>query len=624
MYRKLFFVSVGFCIALSPSISHADEVKDDIASHEERLDGLQHTQQRLNELIKAAVKQNLVDVSYNSPLSNAETKPVQKSNNKLSSTASQACGTDTFSFPPQVKSITYDDLESLKSQVIINGDEIDPAKLKVLALAYIGLGFGEEALLASTTLAEPQQTIVRSQATTLLGTISASDLDFIRAQALCNESAQIWLDVLSAQKAPLTDEEIRQLQKRLSVLPRELRNIFGQRLGLKALKVDDIKTAKALYKTLIKQAPEHPETHKKLMSTDLKFFEAMLSVKNKDEQQKKLGVRKLKAFATKDNPYQVEALQALSNYLAANNDQQGGNGAYSGYEQDLDAAAQTYSQDEKGKQALAQKINFLAQNHELYPAIALAKESFERESHLFDDSVVAISRYVYSDLNNSNANIKLKALDILTREAAFFSGLEDTEDLRHAGVTACAKLELPKLAAKIMPMNTWQELDTETLTLLALSFGQDLRKQEIASAFPKQVLMQDEFKAMKIEQAFAGKEPGVAMKILSSSPKNDIVQNAFITHAWSAGYWSLVDKGVRAEIQNNKLQPNTSVQQILTVPAQNLAATLSTNAPVLPATSNYYGINELTSLQQYLENDLGVFKKYLSSTSNEITKTTNG
>lgn len=624
MYKTIFSVSSLLYAVFIPNISYAD---DSQAAQKKinRSDSLQHTEQRLNALIKAAANQNLLNIQNENQNGTGIyeklgtfDKPHQQSTGQ---DLGQKCGIDVFSFPEEVKIHAYKELQTLKNQALNGQGEIDPINMKALALAYLGLGFGEEAVLASATLESPEKAAILAMANTLMGTAKPEDIALIKAQASCGQSAQIWQDVLDETKAPRTDTQIKDMRDNLAALPDTLQNIIGSRLGLTALRTGDIKTAKALHKTLIKPALKRRGSHQSIKDTDLRFFEAVYAVKSADAksdgekkeadiEQKNAAMRTLKTFAQYDNPYRVQALQIISTPQKKGHDEHQEGNLYPGYVQDLDAAAQTYGQHKMGKQALAQKVVYLAQTHALERAVDLAENSFEAGDAYFQDSVIVISGFVHADLKSADTNRQIWALEILMRKADFFAFLTDIEKLNQAGVSACAQLSLPKLAAQIMPMDAWHDLDGDTLTLLALSLGDDLQKQNIANVFPKHILQKPEFKALEIEQAFAQKNPSRAMKLLSGAAKNDSVLNAFVTQSWTAGYWSLVDNSLRTDTGKG--------QHALAPAAKNLAASLSVNAPLLASPHKAYSIADLTSLQAYLENDLQVFQAYLQADNTQI------
>lgn len=633
MYRTFLSLSLLSCTMALSVQSHAQEQPAKGISTSDSRDDLKHTRQRLDALIKAASEQNLVNIKKanqgnaennkkNAPLPNRE-------KNAIAQTQQENCDASVFSFPQAAKINTYVQLETLKKRVVSfgdtldNGEHIDTANFNKLAFAYLGLGFSEEAILASMALNGSQKHAIQAMANTLMDVADADDIHFIRLHADCdnsdNNAAQIWLDLVQAYDEPFTNQQIKAQQDNLAALPSTLQNIFGVRLGLKSLRAGDIEAANTLYATLIKRAPVNADTHDIIMSKDLQFFEAMrMAASESDDdisgQKKAQAIQTLKSFANTDNPYRVQALQMLTTQAQqSDNNQHMSGDIYPGFSQDLDAAAQTYSGHNKGQQVLAQKIAFLAQNQALEPAIALAKDSFEIESAYFQDSVIVISGYLHADLISKNTTVKLWALELLIREAAFFAHNNDIITLNRAGIAACAQLGLPKLAVQLMPMDKWQGLDVQTQILLALGLGQEAGKYNKSSIFQEQIYAQTTFRAGEIERAFARKDPSAAFEILRGTPNDDVLQKIFASAAWTAGYWSLVDNNMRHQSKRIHANKGSKAQSFLTPQARNLAAQLSINAPLLASQNEIYDLDDLTSLQSYLASDLDVFHKYLRS-----------
>ncbi|MBL4854224.1 MAG: hypothetical protein JKY25_08305 [Robiginitomaculum sp.] len=578
-------------LALTPAISRAAENKPD--AHKE---SLQRTQSRLDALIKAAARQDLVNINNKPGKNSVAVEPAVKTEHPKACTP-----TNVFTFPPATRVDKYEDLLLLKAGMITGPDQIDMDKAEALALAYLGLGFGEEALMTAGTLDGPKKLAIGVMAKTLMGLATKDDADFMQAQAECYAGANMWAFVMQDIYTPLPVPEIDQLVEQIEGLPKNLRNTLGQRLGIKAVQNADLKTATALYKILLEAQPEHSDTGQAVLSADLQFLEALLAVNSSDANKKAAGIKKIKSFAKNGGPYQAHALQALSGHLPKDED------IYPGFMQDLDAAAQTYSDHPLGKQAQAQKMALLAKNHDFKTAIDLVKASFEVGSKYFEDGVVTIGRYVQSDLLDDDKRKKISALEILISEESFFSHLKDAKLLKQAGIYACAQLGLPNLALQIIPMSEWKNLDTKTLNLLAISYSMNSKNPDVTAGFPKHVFEQPEFKAKEIEQAFAGKNPNKAIAIRRKLPENDIIQNAFIKSSWNEGYWSLANNGIR-----KKRLSSPSAKETLPRVKQELAATLSVASSLLLTSGRSYAINDLAALQSHLNNELGLFKHYLN------------
>ena len=601
MYRALLCLSTVIWGVLTPVAARADDDKAEAIkgiNEVKRTQSLKHTQQRLHDLINAAVNQNLVDMRGDKHNRSRAVKTVHRLKNRGERSVGIDCDADPFFFPKEARIQDFTELQSLKNTVVNGRGIIDPVKIKMLAMAYLGLGFGEEALLASTVLKGQEKLAIEAMANTLIGTARPADINFTRAYISCNNNAQIWYDLLEENISPLTGVEIKDRDNELASLPYSLQQIFGLRLGLKALEAGDIPTAKAQYESLLKFAPKQESAQPITLKSDLRFFEAMLIINDGNSAQIDAAIATLKFFAKKDNPHQVRALQMLATHRRLDNSDPRNSSIYPGYEQDLDAAVQTYSHHEMGQQVLAQKVIYLAETQALGRAVALAKNSFKEEGHYFQDSVIAISKFVHVGLNSNDANRQIWALDVLMRETEFFTNLETVDDLNQAGVAVCARLALPELAAHIIPKNKWHELDVETQTLLALSLVDDTYSKNIERIFSKEILSKTELKALAIERAFTQNNPNQAVKILNTAPKNNDIKAVFINQSWLASYWSLVDK-------------NNYAKQILSTEERNLVAELSVNSALIARPNVGYDIANLNYLQVSIKKNLSVFQAYL-------------
>ncbi len=621
MYKTILGISTAIGLALTPIVSLASDVANKETDHEK---SLQRTQLRLNALIKAAARQNLLDINIEPSANSPTPKTLPETPNPTKHPI--ACiATNVFSFLPKTRIGKYEDLLLLKAGMITGPDQIDTGKAKTLALAYIGLGFAEEALITADTLEGPSKLAISIMAKTLMGNTSKDDTAFMQAQAECYDGANIWVHVMrdnytpmpNSQTGPLTgpptDYQVDQLVKQIEVLPENLRNTLGQRLGIRAAQNGDLKTAQALYRALREAEPEHAEIEQVVLNTDLQFLEALLAVNSSDAQKTSAGIKNIKSFAKTPGPYQAHALQALSLHSPK------GENLYPGFLQDLDAAAQTYSAHPLGKQAQAQKMELLAKNHAFKSAIELVKTSFEVGDKYFEDSVVVIGGYVQSGLTGDDKNKKIWALEILISEKGFFSHLNDGKLLKQAGIYACAQLGMPELAGKIMPISKWKNLDAKTLKLLAISFTPNLKNRDIIADFPKYVFEQPELKAREIERAFAGKNPDKAIAIQVKLPENSLIQTAFIKNAWNEGYWSLANTGIKKQRHSNP----TAKKELPKI-KQELAATLSAVSPLLLTSGRSYALNDLAALQSHLNNELSLFQAFLNLGTTPIGSADNG
>jgi len=602
LLRPTLYASACLSLAMSPVVSNANEVEREPLGRKE---SLQQTETRLNALIKAAARQDLVNM--NTPKLNV--KPAQKNLPEAVKTPTACQQTDMFTFPPASKIRAYSDLQTLKQGVFTGADQIDMGQInmgqaKLLTSAFLGLGFAQEALNAANMLGEQDKVIASIMANALLEMTKNKDIAIMRAQAACNPEALSWLYLMQDKHTAPTDEHIRQYLAHMKTLPEYLRNIFGQKLGIKAAQYGDLKTAKTMHHALVTMAPEPDDLQP--FSIDLKFFDALLAVNSEDDATKIMGIKKIKYFAKKQGGFQAYALQALAKHAPKDES------FYPGYIQDLDAAAQIYSTHPIGKQAQVQKIDILVRNRALQTAIDQTKISFVPSSVYFKDTLTSIGGAVKTDLLGSDENRQIWALEILIREQEFFSQLTNIDLLKQAGIHACATLGLPELAVTILPTDKWKSLDTKTLNVLARSFLQYQENHTALDNFPDYVFTQPAFKAKAIKLAFAEKTPTRALAIQRQFVDNTGIQNEFIKHAWQNGYWSLADNAYRDKIRGSATTDGQlSGVQIIPEIKQKLAATLSVVSPLLLTSGRSYAINDLTALQTHLNNELTLFKSYL-------------
>ena len=584
LLHTAYATGIGLMLVLPICVS-ADEER----THKENL---KRTEQRLNQLIKIAADQNLVHVS------GPDTKQAQLPKSSPIPASSKTCiSNQLFSFPPETRLHTYEDVLALKNNMVTGPDTIDLGKARTLALAYLGFGFGQEAFAATAPLESQEKLVISAMAKTLLGRAEARDIELLNAQSGCSEGAKTWLHLAGNDDVPLSGYDIKYIES----LPGALKNIAGQKLGTRAVQNRDLKTAQSLYKILLAAAPKNADTNEPILGHGLVFFRALLALEDEDEHNRAAAMQTLKLYAKNDSPYQAAALQALSPFMAR------GEETYPGYIQDLESAAQTYGDAPQGKQANAQKINYFAQNQSFRQAIDLTWGHYELGDAYFVDSVIVISRHLQADLLGHNQRQQITALNILISDAEFFSHLQDDKTLKQAGIYACAQLGLPELAGQVSPREQWKNLNAETMNALALSYGYELKTQKNAAYFPQYVFEQAEFKVGEIKQALAQKNPKRAFAIKMEFPNNDVIQGVFVTSSWKNGYWSLVANNIS---EPSKASPGVGGE--LSLVEKKLAATLSVATPILIASNRPYGLDDLTALQRHLENELGVFQSYLA------------
>ncbi len=615
--RPLLSIAAGFGLAITPILASANDVGTKPTAYK---DSLQQTEARLNALIKAAARQELVNL--NTPKKPAQAliqKPVQ-----VIAPPKTCKLEDMLLFPDKSKIGDYSKLQILKAGLFMSPDtrvedpinperigldqiapeRIDVGKAKTLTSAYLGLGFGQEALNIADLLKQQDKLTAGIMARALIGTASKDDVVAMQAKVKCNPQAQIWLYLITEKYTALSDTQIQEYIVQTNQIPDALRKKLVQTLGIKAAQNGDLKTANALYQALVNEDGDLEAENRVTRSVDLQFFAALLAINSEDAKIKSGGIKKIKIFAKSEGYYQAFALQALALHSPLRKTVE--ETYYPGYIQDLDASAQIYSAHAIGKQAQAQQIDILAQNQNYLAAIGLAKTSVAPDSTYFVETKNTISAHVTSDLLGADERSQISALEIILSEGRLFATLENLVSLQQAGIHASAKLGLPELAKEIMPQGQWKSLDAQTLELLAASFETNHAGQDITALFPKTVFAQPKFKAKQIKKAFRTKNPAKARAVLRTSPNNEALQNAYINYAWQNGYWSLAANGYR---DISREQPATKNQLAPVKPR--LAATLSMVSPLLLRSGRPYEIQDLAALQSHLNTEIGLFKSYL-------------
>ncbi|MCF6220330.1 MAG: hypothetical protein L3J65_04380 [Robiginitomaculum sp.] len=555
-------------------------------------ENLSQTEQRLKDLINAAAKQNLLEVKRSKPGAPTTRQVVSQ---KLASKpdAATTCGTENlFMFPDKTRVETYAELLLLKSAMVTGPDQIDTEKAQTLALAYLGLGFADEAINIAGYLALEKQAAITAMAHIIDGKTSANPRSILAKNIDCFEAARLWYNLVQENYTPLSTTNLNHLKN----LPDKLNAILTLQLALKAVKNDDIRTAKTLFAELQSATQKHDnydaEISDYLQDDAYQFLAALLAMQN--ENSRRAGVRQLQALASRESAYQAQALQALAE----------SRNLYPEYLQDLESVTQTYSEQPTGKQAQAQKINYLASQHQFSNAISITQDNFEPGSEYFTQSVIVISQHIQSSLLTDDVNLKLGALDALLSFAGFFAHLANKKPLQHAGVNACVSLGLPKLIPEILPPAQWHELNDTALIFLSLqTSGRNLN-------IPKRIYATPALVARDIHTAFVRKNPKKARALRGSTLKSEPVHSAYAQAAWNNGYWSLA--------REDSLQTSGALK---------LAASLSVLSPTLINNLKPGGLSDLTSLQSYLDGDLKIIRSYLlpaAATATSKTEAANG
>lgn len=614
MYKKILTLSMSFgtlltsvpTLAQSPSQTQPQaqtkvQVQAQVKSVETaKQSNLNQTEQRLEDLIKAAAAQNLLEVRR----SETDIPAAQPTANTVieKHQPNISCSTeDLFAFPQETRAENYNDILILKKAMTTGPEQVDKHKAQMLAQAYLGLGFADEAINIAEHLQVAEQSAITAMAHLIRGTTNSTHRKTIKMNADCFGSAQIWQKLAQPNYEIFTDADFVYLRE----LPEQLGEILGLQLAMKAVQNKDLETAQMVYDGIQSQTEDresyNPALSPYMQSDGVSLLGALLAL-DKDNTKENAynqsrGLSLLKSIAERDGPYRAQALQAL--VIAGQ--------LYPEYIQDLDSVTQTFSTTPSGQQAQAQKINFLAEKHQFTNAVTLTKDNFVLGSNYYAQSVIVISREMLLALRSTETNLQLGALNTLIAEADFFADLTDAGPLLYAGVKACTNLGLAEFAPKILPVHLWTELDDTTLTLLALH---KVRPEHFR--FPQHIFETHAFKALELRKAFDNKNPGKALTILNAYPNAAPLQTSFVQAAWDNGYWSLAQNGLR---KNTDGQVSNHLK---------LATTLSVMSPVLINENLSDGLRDQQALQSYLDDDLKIIRSYLLPNGETISGAKNG
>ncbi|PHR91185.1 MAG: hypothetical protein COA69_11725 [Robiginitomaculum sp.] len=637
--------------------AHSEEVKasNTKAPDAKGDDGLLETQRRLNALILAAVNQKN-NVQPDQPdVSHAQSGHEQTGHKKImadhpmQNAHGQCVAEEIFEFPESVYVDDFSDLSILKNSIISELDQVDEHKVRLLVLAYLGLGFGEEAQLFSDYLDGPEKTVLNAMGRAVSGLVVAEDLKILAAQGQCYPEAILWSyfarvqfteasdadadadddgdndDVPKSHSADTSEPDTsehgaetemghgtehgaetkeagaqshstasielsRKQLAQLQDLPYGLAAMMAKRLGISAVEHGSLGAASPLLEFL--KDVQKKDEDAGPFDDEGKFFEAIYKLAEGDRH----AYPVLKALAKRDGVMQVRALNILG--AATFED---GHHAYPGYDEDLDGAAHVFSQHPEGKQALAQKIGFFVSTNNINQAIGMTKEKFAPDDAHYLESVVLVSEHMQVQLLGQDAEQKLQALNTLIREQIFFDVLADGFPLRQAGVSASLDLELAELAPQILPTDQWGRLDMHILRGLAQALPEDMKVHLPAKAFSG-----SEFEVAEIKSAFQDKRPGEAMAVLRTMPKDEAALKMTASQAWEAGYWGIAREAI-ADLNDVQSGSDTGLKI-----KENLASTLSVPSPHLTPVQASRNIGELKRLQTYLDNDIEIIKEYVN------------
>ena len=578
---------------------------------------LLETQKRLNALIKAAIANDVINKEEKKPESNPVVKPHSEPKAAVRSSShdkkephldGKCVAKEIFEFPHDVHMADYQSLVMLKNSILIGPNEVDKHKVRLLVLAYIGLGFGEEARDYSTYLSGAEARVLTAMAHAVSGDVSAQDVKALSAQEKCSGSVALWVGFAKIQVAqnakPKHDENSdaegsfklssNQLEQ-IQTLPSKLGAIMAKRFGVHAVKHDAMNTATDLLKFL--QKAQKKSAVKGMFDDEEKYFEAVYYLKQDD----KRAFPTLNALAKKDGPLQVKALQTLGVVQTKT-----GALAYPGFEEDLNGAAHVFSQHPEGRQALVEKINLFVATDRIDQAIGMTKEKFLPHEAYYTDSVLRVSERMQVYLTGDDLKQKLYALNTLLREQIFFDALENGFPLRRDGVGASLDLGLSELAPRILPVEQWGRLELHILQDLALALPEDMKRH-----LPKKAFSGAKYEAQAIQVAFDKRQPKTAMKALRGMGASEDALAVAAHASLKNGYWSLARK-TNEDLNALRGRKNGEENTAQSAKAK-LVSVLSVPSPFLASAAKTKNIGDYTALQTFLDNDIEIIKDYVNN-----------
>ena len=589
MVRLLAYVLVGMLV-LSAATSFANPEKKPHVTAPKK--DLSDAQKKLNALIKSAVSHNFEDVD---PDKKNEPHGVDLGK-KIPPVVEMACvDEEIFSFPLSVHVPDYRALTALKNAIVTGPDEIDKHKVRLLIVAYLGLGFGDEAQDYASYLNGNEERVLNAMGRAVGGLVKDGDVALLSAQTECHIGAALWADFAKIQFGGTENIHLSKMQnEQLMALPQALAVIMTKRFGIHAVRHGDNNTSGKylLFLENLQSSDEHPI----VFDDEAKFFKALYLRKENEAHSTYI----LSALAQKDGMFQVHALQVL-----AKKQIEGGAAPYADFEEDLNGAAHVFSQHPEGKQALAQKIEFFVATDKLDQAIGMTKEKFLPSDILYTNSVLRVSERMRVYLTGDSEKRKLYALNTLLREQIFFDALADGFPLRRDGISASLDLELSELAPRILPVEQWGRLDLHVLRQLAVDLPENLK-----SKLPGKAFSGTDFEAREVQIAFEKNQPKQAMDILRGIPDNEKALQIAAHQTWKNGQWALAKQTIDdTNAQQNKDGKTIDASQKLKA---RLAAALSVPSPHLIASNRAKNAGDFQALQTFLDHDIETIKEYVN------------
>lgn len=549
---------------------------------------LAKTQSRLDALIKAAAEHDLVSVKGQSSKKSAGNGAKFLTNAGDSVKGYKNCASSSiFSFPEGTNVTDYDELVKLRNAIVTGPDEFDLEVTKKLVISYIGLGFGEEALLFAGYLKGKERDTLIAMARVVDGLALDKDVKLLAAENKCfqgeNDAVALWArfaDMQDNTKASFHELTLSE-RKVIKSFPVFLAAAMRERFGVSAVKHGELTEAKALLRALKKaNGTERP------FGDEAVLFKALY----KHAKYEAGGVQMLEQLAQKEGLVQARALKHLSEV-------QPKGVTYDGYEQDLNALIHIYEGRSEARQALAQKVALHAVSGGVAEALSFIKADMNPKGAHFQTSIALLGEQMQTQLLGKNDKLRLKALSVLIGDLELFNALPDSFILKQAGVSASLKLGLADLTPHLLSKSEWAELDAELLNSLALALPKNMRAKLPARAFKN-----EDFRVSEIKVAFNSNRPKRAMEVLRKFPNKTDALQATADHAWKGGYWGLARNAIN-DLAVEGEAPSVKAR---------LAASLSVPSPLLNASKRSRGIGELKALQSFIDEDIAIIKGYVN------------
>ncbi len=607
---------LGLALFSQSVLSLADDKNLEDTSTQNK--SLNITKKRLDELIISASKQDLVSLHKPKKTLLTNRKSMGSDVSILSKSEPECVSMKIVNFPVEARVASFEDLQEIRNQIVVGPDMIDKAKVRILALSYLGLGFGEEALVAARDLDDPERSQIQNMAKIIINQYDDENLKVVKSRKWCVNHNNIWYylttkGVLSADKRN-QDEFVGQLQ----ALPSGLRDILGPRVGIQAFKKQQYKLANDILIMMrtFEKAPADEETKERKKdiknNSALSFLEGLIGLQKSDFERHQQAVEQLRRLAQHEGEYQVEALEALGKLQPA------GIAYYPGYAEDIDMAIQIFSTKPEAQKALQLELKYRVDTEDYRYAIGLIKQHYKPGSIFYRENAQNIGDHVLKGLKDGSSTVRLGLLSLVLDEKKFFDNMRENEEFWQACVLNSASLGLPSLAQKFVAPHEWKHLNADVMVALVSSFMDENDRrfddENFKKYFPYKLFKDKKLQARQVLTLLKQGQTTRAWKLFHNTQDAPMLKRNFIDGAWETGNWSLVSQAVSRPISNKMPKNENSKLQtsMLSESEIKLVDSLGLASPLLLETNHDYEIQNLTALLAYLDSEMEVFSAYRS------------